>query len=222
MTRERESRNYVGESLDGAWSRDARPRLDPEVLIRVAESYLEADDARRDPLVVAAYRQLEEQTDLIFTSLTQSVRIVFTRCSVPYSSDAEMIGAARGERLLEVPTSRGDADHDHPFFGREYGGVYDKFRAVHDYLGHVQLTVGFDRQGEYWAWLTQDRHYWGLARWALATELHGKNSVLCATGETAAPKAILLERGLLRRARSGLVHRGVVSESLAKRDRVLT
>jgi hypothetical protein len=178
-------------------------RLDPHAMLQVAESYLEANDSRRDPKVVAAYRQLETQTDLLFETVTRDIRIAFTRCSTPYSSDREMISAARAERLLEIPTARSDADNDHPFFGRECGGAYDRFRAVHDFLGQVCLNAGFDRQGEYLTWLEQDRHHRGLARWALATELHGKNSVLCATGETAVPKATLLDRRLLRRSRVG-------------------
>jgi hypothetical protein len=183
---------------------DSRPKcLDPDAMLRVAESYLEANDARRDPKVIAAYRQLETQTDLLFKALTQDIRIAFTHCSMPYSSDSEMIRAARTDKLLEISTARSDAEHGHPFFGREHGGAYDRFRAVHDFLGHVRLNAGFDRQGEYLTWLEQDRHHKGLARWALATELHGKNSVLCATGETAVPKATLLDRRLLWRSKIG-------------------
>ena len=50
--------------------------------------------------------------------------------------------------------------------------------------------------------------YTGLARWALATELHGEHSVRWTTGNLADHKAILLEPRLLdasrRRADSGL------------------
>jgi hypothetical protein len=185
--------------------REARFKcLDPDAMLRVAENYLEAHDSRRDPKVIAAYTQLEAQTDVLFESLTRNIRIAFTQCSTPYSSDREMISAARTEKVLEIPTARSDADNDHPFFGREFGGAYDRFRAVHDFLGHVRLNAGFDRQGEYLTWLEQDRHHKGLARWALATELHGKNSVLCTTGETAVPKATLLDRRVLRRSRVGM------------------
>jgi hypothetical protein len=183
---------------------DARPKcLDPNAMLRVAESYLEASDARRDPKVIAAYRQLETQTDLLFSALTRDIRIAFTHCSMPYLNDSEMIRAARMDKVLEISTARSDAEHAHPFFSSEFGGAYDRFRAVHDFLGHVRLNAGFDRQGEYLTWLEQDRYHQGLARWALATELHGKNSVLCATGETAVPKATLLDRRLLRRSKIG-------------------
>jgi hypothetical protein len=198
----RENDTKVGR--ERATSEHRPKRLDPAALLRVAESYLEANDSRRDAKVIAAYRQLETQTNSLFEGVTRHVRIAFTRCSAPYASDREMIGAARALRLLEIPTARSDADNDHPFFGRELGGAYDRFRAVHDFLGHVRLNAGFDRQGEYLTWLEQDRHHWGLARWALATELHGKNSVLCTTGEMAVPKATLLDRRLLWRSKVGV------------------
>jgi hypothetical protein len=43
----------------------------------------------------------------------------------------------------------------------------------------------------------------GLARWALATELHGENSVLCDTGQIAEHKALLLPPDLLLRSFRG-------------------
>jgi hypothetical protein len=45
--------------------------------------------------------------------------------------------------------------------------------------------------------------YTGLARWALATQLHGEHSVLWTFGEFADHKAILLEPGLLNAALLG-------------------
>ena len=67
----------------------------------------------------------------------------------------------------------------------------------------------FDRDGEYASWLIQDRHYRGLARWALATELHGEHSVRWTSGDVAEHKATLLPRTVLRRARAaGIPARG--------------
>jgi hypothetical protein len=85
----------------------------------------------------------------------------------------------------------------------EFGGTYDKFRAVHDLLGHAELGVEFDRHGEYAAWRFQERFHGCSARWALATELHGQHSVRWTTGNIAEPKAILLDARLLQRARLG-------------------
>jgi hypothetical protein len=75
---------------------------------------------------------------------------------------------------------------------------YDRFRAVHDLISHAHLGYGFDRHGEFSAWIAEDRLYTGLARWALATELHGEHSVLWTTGSRAEHRAVLLPPGLLR------------------------
>jgi hypothetical protein len=111
-----------------------------------------------------------------------------------------MIQAVRRSHLLEVASVAGRPERHHPLLGSELGGCYDRFRAVHDLLGHVESGHGFDRDGEYAAWLLQHRLHTGLARWALATELHGENSVLWTTGEFAEHKATLLDPGLLRRS----------------------
>jgi hypothetical protein len=103
--------------------------------------------------------------------------------------------------VLEVTTVASDADRRHPLLGNEPGGAYDRFRAVHDILGHARLRLGFDRDGEFAVWLTQERLHGPLARRALATELHGQHSVRWTTGQPAEPKAVLLEPELLRRTR---------------------
>jgi hypothetical protein len=100
-------------------------------------------------------------------------------------------------RTLEVTTS--PADRAHPLLSGEAGGAYYRFRAVHDLIGHVATGYGFDRDGEYSAWLVQRTLYTGLARWAAATELHGEISALRATGQVAEHKAVLLDRDLLKR-----------------------
>ena len=58
--------------------------------------------------------------------------------------------------------------------GNDPGGAYDRFRGVHDVLGHARLRQGFDRDGEFAVWRSQERFHSPLARWALATELHGQ------------------------------------------------
>ena len=63
----------------------------------------------------------------------------------------------------------------------------------------VGPCLGFDRYGEFAAWLTQERLYDGLARWALATELHAEHSVRWSTGTLSDHKAILVDRDLLNR-----------------------
>ena len=53
---------------------------------------------------------------------------------------------------------------------------YDRFRAVHDVFGHAAVGGGFDRHGEYQAYLMHSSMYWGDGRRAMATEYHGVNT----------------------------------------------
>ena len=114
-----------------------------------------------------------------------------------------MIEAARSTALLEVTTVATDRGRLHPLLGNEPGGAYDRFRAVHDIIGHVRPGWGFDRDGEFAAWLAQERLYTGAARRALATELHAEHSVRWTTAEVADHKALLFDRPMLDRARRG-------------------
>jgi hypothetical protein len=83
-------------------------------------------------------------------------------------------------------------------------------RAVHDLLSHVWFGHEFDQDGEYSAWLAEDRLcYMGLARWALAAELHGENSVQWALGTEPDHKAVLLDPALVQASRTpGLADAG--------------
>jgi hypothetical protein len=185
-------------------------KVDPSLAAEVAEAFLATPSSHRHPLVGAAYKQLEEQSDDIFTALTQShphrggIRFEFTRCRKPYDSDDEMVGAVNRYGLLEVSTSATEKTRRHPLMDCGVGRSYDRFRAVHDIVGHVRPRLGFDRDGEFGAWLVQERLYSGLARWALATELHAEHSVLWTTGAMTDHKAILIDCSLLTRVRRPL------------------
>jgi pimeloyl-ACP methyl ester carboxylesterase len=48
-------------------------------------------------------------------------------------------------------------DRHHPLMGNDLGGAYDRFRAVHDVLGHARLRLRFDRDGEFVVWRSQER-----------------------------------------------------------------
>jgi hypothetical protein len=180
-------------------------RVDQTVAREIAAAYVEATD-RCDPLTVAAFAQLVAETDHLFRWLTASshpmgLQVCFTTCATPYCDAQELISSVAEFRTLEVTTVAVDRDRRHPLMGNENGGSYDRFRAVHDALGHAKLRLGFDRDAEYAVWLSQERFHSPFACRALATELHGQHSVRWTTGEIAAPKAILLEESLLRRAR---------------------
>jgi hypothetical protein len=180
-----------------------RLRVDPGAAGEVAAAYADAP-ATGDPLVAAAYTRLVAESDHLFRHLTaperpDGVRIEFTACPAPYANAHELISSVRRQRLLEVTTVAA-TDRRHPLIGSEPGGAYDRLRGVHDVLGHARLRLGFDRHGEFAVWRSQARFHSPLARWALATELHGQHSVLWTTGELAPPKAVLLDSKVLRRS----------------------
>ena len=192
---------------------DHSRQVNPEIAAEVAAGFVAGRSDRRDPVVVAAYGQLREQSDRMYEQLTdtrsrQPIRVVFTRQRQPYGTEWEMISAVRSDHLLEVSTAAADSECRHPLMDCAAGGAFDRFRAVHDVMGHAWPSLGFDRDGEYAAWLHQERFYGGLARRALATELHGKHSVLWTTGVLADNKAILLDHDLLNRSRAASGHRG--------------
>jgi hypothetical protein len=167
----------------------------------VASAFLDAPRTSTDPLVLAAYDQLAAQADEWFALLAgpraaTPIRIVHTRTPEPYASGQELAERVRADHVLELSPAR-----PHPLLDTSPGGAYDRFRAVHDLVSHAWLGHGFDRHGELSGWLVEDRGYRGLARWALATELHAEHSVRWTTGDVADHKATLLAPWILRASR---------------------
>ena len=147
----------------------------------VGEWYLGTRGAHGDTKVKEAYRQLQVETDQLFTIVSRdpvssAARVVFTRCSRPYASDAELIAAVSAGGTLEVTSAATAEGRLHPIFDCGFGGAFDRFRAVHDLIGHAWCGYGFALGAEYAACRVQDRLHSGLARCALATELYGVNA----------------------------------------------
>ena len=169
----------------------------PESVANVGEWYLDSPSAHRDPMVVQAYRQLQEQTDVLFTVAMrrmgdQTIRIVFTRCLRPYESDDELFAAVALTGTLEITSAATVRGRLHPLLNCDFGGGFDRFRAMHDLIGHCRCGYGFWINDELAAWQVQDRMHRGLARLALASELCGVNSARCMAGEAPDLKALLL------------------------------
>lgn len=180
-------------------------RVDDAAARDVAAAYAGAR-IRLDPLTRVAYARLVAESDRLFGLITSPdqpdpVRVCFTTSPVPYRDSAELIASVSDDGLLEVATVATDLHRRHPLMDSTRGGEYDRFRAVHDILGHAGLSLGFDRHGEFAVWLYQERFHSPAARRALATELHGQHSVYWTTGHMAEPKAVLLDPGLLDRSR---------------------
>jgi hypothetical protein len=180
--------------------------LDPIAAVEVAGAHLEASRTG-GALSGAAYARLVIESDRLFELVTggrRPVRIVFTMSAKPYYGADELVSSVRRDRVLEISTAARERDRPHPVMGCEIGGAYDRFRAVHDVLGHGRLQVGFDRHGEYAAWRFQERFHSRLARRALATELHAEHSVRWTTGDLPEHKAVLLDERIIGRSRAGL------------------
>jgi hypothetical protein len=179
--------------------------VDPIAAAEVAAAH-RAAPRMGGALAQAAYGQLSRESDRLFELVTEAhrpVRIFFTLSTWPYCDAGELITSIRRDRVLEVTTVARELDRPHPLLGCEPGGAYDRFRAVHDVLGHGYLDVGFDRDGEYSAWLFQERFHSPLARQALATELHGEHSFRWTTGDLPEHKAAVLDERLVARSRAG-------------------
>jgi hypothetical protein len=176
---------------------EAISRVDLSKAAAIGEWYVHSRSGHRETPVVEAYKQLQSETDHLYALLTDascpwSSRVVFTRCSRPYESDTELIRAVRANRTLEITSAAAAAGRLHPLLGCELGGAFDRFRAVHDLIGHARCGYGFDLLDECAAWSVQDRLHSGLARPALATELYGVNAARNVVGEAPELRALLL------------------------------
>jgi hypothetical protein len=185
--------------------------IESSATVMVGEWYLHSRSAHRDARVIEAYRQLQAETDHLFSLLTRdgchwAVRVAFTRCVQPYESDKELICAVRANGTLEITSAAAVGERLHPLFGCEFGGAFDRFRAVHDLIGHAWYGYGFGLDDECAAWSAQDQMHSGLARFALATELYGVNAARGIVREAPNLRALLLAPPTLcssTRARAG-------------------
>jgi hypothetical protein len=181
-------------------------QVDEDSACLVAAAFMDARSQPRHPVVAAAYHQLARQADWWFQRLTgpfvpAPVRVAFTSAETPYRDEVELSESIRSHRVLELPSVAHDPDRRHPLLGGVRGGPLDRLRAVHDIVSHGWLQHDFSRDGEFSAWVAEDAMYSGLARWALATELHAHHSVRWTTGEVAPYKAALIHPHLLARSR---------------------
>jgi hypothetical protein len=175
----------------------ATPRVDMSKAAAVGEWYIHSRSAHRNPKVIEAYKQLQAETDHLYAHLTRNAcpwtaRVVFTRCRRPYENDNELISAVRADGTLEMTSAAAAGERLHPLLGCELGGAFDRFRAVHDLIGHARCGYGFGLVDECAAWSVQDRLHTGLARGALATELYGVNAARNVVGEAPELRALLL------------------------------
>lgn len=160
---------------------DAYAREMPEVLEQSgAKNY--------DDLMEKAYRQLAKETDAQFQALPYNFS--YHRAGEGnYQSSKEMAADVHGNKHLYV--FQGGDPHD--FLNRidPVTGLNEneKFRAVHDLLGHAIYGNQFGPKGEEVAWAIHSQMYSPLARLAMTAETRGQNSMVNYSPLNAALKA---------------------------------
>jgi 2'-5' RNA ligase len=162
----------------------------------VAKYFEDAPDASGDPRVRAAYEDFKRQSAEMYDYLTRPESEGGLGVTVDFTSEVDPYPTAAAQ-------ARDLAENHHVLMQSGLGGAheatmtqqeYDRFRAVHDVFGHAGVGTGFDRHGEYEAWLTHAAMYTGAGRDAMSTEYHGVNSAAW-TGEAGSPgtgKSLLL------------------------------
>jgi hypothetical protein len=149
---------------------DAYAKQMPDLLEQVgAKNY--------DDLMEKAYRQLAKETDEQFKQLPYNFS--YHRAGEgDYKSSKEMMADVHGNKHLYV--FQGGDPHD--FLNRldKASGLNEneKFRAVHDLLGHAIYGNQFGPKGEEIAWAIHQQMYSPLARLAMTAETRGQNSLV--------------------------------------------
>lgn len=168
----------------------ANVRADTGKARKVADAYLNRRGPHADsPEAKAAYDDFKRQNEQMWQLATRPVEegglgivVEFVDELEPYASAEEQAIDVDQNRHIKI--TRGDRfiPEGHPHMSAD---EYSRFRAVHDIFGHVAIGGGFDRHGEYAAWLAHNSMYSEPGRLAMSTEYHGTNSVLWTTGTPA-------------------------------------
>ena len=150
---------------------DAYAKQMPDVLEQAgAKNY--------DDLMEKAYRQLAKETDEQFKQLPYNFSYHRAGEGDYLGGSKEMMADVHGNKHLYV--FQGGDPHD--FLNRmdKASGLNEneKFRAVHDLLGHAIYGNQFGPKGEELAYAVHQQMYSPLARLAMASETRGQNSLV--------------------------------------------
>ena len=131
-----------------------------------------------DDLMEKAYRQLAKETDEQFKQLPYNFSYHRKGEGDYLGGSKEMMADVHGNKHLYV--FQGGDPHD--FLNRmdKTTGLNEneKFRAVHDLLGHAIYGNQFGPKGEEIAYAVHQQMYSPLARLAMASETRGQNSLV--------------------------------------------
>lgn len=202
------------------------PRVNPDI-INMPVNLAEADEAARifentpdqsnDPEVRAAYEDFKRQNEEMYSFMTRpeseggmGIEVVFTTKTDPYDTAIDQAKDINDNKRIVLESGLG-GDHQATMTTAEY----DRFRAIHDVFGHAGIGSGFDRHGEYQAWLVHSAMYTGDGQRAMSTEYRAVNSASWsgAPGSPGTGKSILLPERLTKPPPGALVAAASRSEA---------
>lgn len=152
-------------AIFGAYSREM-----PDLMEQIgAKNY--------DDLMEKAYRQMAKETDDQFKQLPYNFS--YHRAGEGnYNGAKDMAADVHGNRHLYVYQGGDKHDFLHNVDPQTGLNENEKFRAVHDLLGHAIYGNEFGPKGEEMAWAVHQQMYSPLARMAMTAETRGQNSVV--------------------------------------------
>ena len=169
-----------------------------------------------DDLIDKSYGALRKEIDQQFDDMVKSgMKLSYHQGDANYLDSKEMLRDALVNQHLY--TYRGGDVHTllneyDPFYGLNSN---EKFRAVHDYLGHGTTGSEFGRKGEELAYGAHSQTLSPLAKIAAAAETRGQNSFVNYSGINADLQKQMMAT---RIERGEAIHRG---ESPEKYDAIL-
>jgi hypothetical protein len=173
-------RNFLNEKLvlkpgENGWSK---------YMQLVGQAYMDAPTEQ--PEAVASYEALAEWINKFFERIVGVVDVKFVDYH-PYKSSKEMIQRVKDEGVILIST----ADAEHPIFDAETNA---KFRAVHDFGGHIQKKVPFSYLGELKAYNAHIKMIPPAAIPAMFSEVVGQISCFYVNGKKNCPqKTVILD-----------------------------
>jgi hypothetical protein len=164
---------------------EAYGREMPELMEKIgAKSY--------DDLMEKAYRQMAKETDEQFQRLPYNFS--YHRAGEGnYNGAKDMASDVHGNKHLYVYQGGDKHDFLHNVDPKSGLNENEKFRAVHDLLGHAIYGNEFGPKGEEMAWAIHQQMYSPLARMAMTAETRGQNSVVNYSPLNAKLKATIAE-----------------------------
>lgn len=141
---------YVGPHHTSVMS-VATPTTPSEATRRIGHEYVNADSLPNEngPKTEAIYDEIARKVSLLFEQI--QVPVVFQEAD-PYDSYQDMAETVGKEQQLRIYNQH----TDHEFFTHE---EQLKFRAVHDWFGHLDADVDFSPDGEYKKWYHMNEHF---------------------------------------------------------------